>query len=79
MWLWLLYIFFYFEITKHLGGIFIVFATEVACLFKLFYSELHIYTFHIYIAIRLYAFKKEVDSTLILFSVNEKREQKEVY
>lgn len=49
--------FFYFEITKHLEGIFIVFATEVACLFKLFYSELHIYS--AYISICLYAFLKK--------------------
>lgn len=65
--------FFYFEITKHLEGIFIVFATEVACLFKLFYSELHIYFAYIYLSIRF--LKKE--KLIRHWSFLCKREQKE--
>lgn len=63
---------FYFEITKHLEGIFIVFATEVSSLFKLFYSKLHIYSAYIYLSIHF--LKKKL---IRHWSFWCKREQKE--
>lgn len=70
------YIFiFYFEITKHLGGIFIVFATEVACLFKLFYSELHIF-FRIHLFVyTFFFFKKRTWFDTDPFCVNENKKK----
>lgn len=73
-----LYLFVFF---KHLVGIFIVFSTEVSCLFKLFYSELHTACTE---EDALKSQKEErrrggrkgeekVDSTLILFCVNENK------